>query len=208
MNLYTKRFIQFIKEAKNFVVAGILLFVTGVLFGVFNDNLHTMLDGQLEAVRELALRVKESSNPKLQLFIVILFNNVLKALLIIVLGALLSVIPIFFLLINGAVLGYLFVLRSEELGAGKALGELAKGILPHGIIEIPAIILAAAFGIKLGSYVYRWLGLVVAGKSRQILRQEWKEHALGLPLMGAGISVLLLVAAIIESTVTPWILSL
>lgn len=208
MSLYSKQFFQAVKEARKYVFVSFLLFAAGTGIGIFNENLHTALDGQLESVRKLASAIEQSSNPKLQLFLIILVNNVLKALLVLGLGVLFAVLPAFFLVMNGAVLGYLYVLRASETGAASALGELAKGILPHGMIEIPAIMLAAAFGMKLGGFMYRWLAFTVTGNSKKRLTREWKEFTFKLPLLGAGITLLLLVAAIIESTLTPWILSL
>ncbi|MFD2881019.1 stage II sporulation protein M [Paenibacillus rhizoplanae] len=78
-------------------------------------------------------------------------NNSIKSVVIIYLGALFGLLPAFFLLINGAVIGYLIHLSAIQ---GQDLFTLiVKGLLPHGIIEIPAIIIACAFGLKFGSKV-------------------------------------------------------
>jgi stage II sporulation protein M len=73
------------------------------------------------------------------------------------------------------------------------------GLLPHGILELPMVFLSAAIGLRLGHQAFSAL----IGRPTQIKR-EFKE---GLMFYFRWILPLLLVAAIIETFITPLILS-
>jgi stage II sporulation protein M len=66
-----------------------------------------------------------------------------------------GVLPLIAVTTNGYVLGVAYLFASREAGYVKA----AKAVLPHGVLEIPAIILTAAYGL--------WLGLSFARRIRQ-----------------------------------------
>lgn len=110
-------------------------------------------------------------------------------------------------LVSFSVLGMLaFLVNLGSVGAVLGVFQLLGyspiklvifGILPHGIFEIPALILASAAMLHIGVVLVtpqtgRSLGDVVLG-----LLADWAKVALGLVLP------LLLVAAIIETYVTP-----
>jgi len=78
------------------------------------------------------------------LFVFIFINNAFKAALAIALGVFFGIFPVVFLVANGLLLGLVVRLSGSPL-------VTAAAILPHGIIEIPAIIVAAAMGMYLGS---------------------------------------------------------
>ena len=68
-------------------------------------------------------------------------------------------------------------------------------ILPHGIFEIPAIIIAGAAGFKIPYEIIRYL----AGKKEQILTKEDVKEYLTLALI---LIILIVIAAWIEANVT------
>jgi len=68
-------------------------------------------------------------------------------------------------------------------------------VLPHGIFEIPAIIIAGAAGFKIPYEIVRYL----AGKKEQILTKEDIKEYLTLALISI---VLIVIAAWIEANVT------
>ncbi len=75
------------------------------------------------------------------------------------------------------------------------IGKLSALILPHGIFEIPAIIIAGAAGFKIPYEIVRYL----AGKKDQPLtKQDIKEY-LALALISI---ILIVIAAWIEANVT------
>jgi len=116
----------------------------------------------------------------------------------ILLGSLFAVFTLFAMLVNGLMIGVVFALASTHAGSS-LLDMIVFGLMPHGIFELPAIFIAAAFGIKLGR-VLLW---PLAGKTRWesykgVWREVWQVSWLLL--------LLLVVAAGVEGMITPVLL--
>lgn len=126
----------------------------------------------------------------------IFLNNAFLSLLFLVLGLALGVLPVLFIAFNGYIVGVIVYLIAQERG----LLFILLGLLPHGILELPMVFLAAGIGLRLGHQVFSAL----IGRPTQIKR-EFKE---GLMFYFRWILPLLLVAAIIETFITPILLSL
>jgi len=69
-------------------------------------------------------------------------------------------------------------------------------ILPHGIFEIPAIIIAGAAGFKIPYEIVRYL----AGKKEQPLTKEDIKEYLTLAVISI---ILIIIAAFVEAYITP-----
>ena len=95
------------------------------------------------------------------------------------------------LFLNGYILGVVISVYSPYLGIEKLL----LLILPHGIFEIPAIIIAGAAGFKIPYEIVRYL----AGKKEQPLTKEDVKEYLTLALISI---ILIVIAAWIEANVT------
>jgi stage II sporulation protein M len=193
------------KEMNNYFIAAALVFAAGVVLGFgYSDRFEAVLQSQIEGLRELARSIQTKDHSMLWLFGFIFLNNALKSILIIFAGMFFGLLPIGFLLINGMVIGYLAELQAE---AG-LMGLFLKGILPHGIIEIPAIILACAYGIKFGTIMGKGLLRLLSSRGRTVFAADLERFIkLTVPLVGLLV-VSLLVAAIIESTITPWLIQM
>lgn len=157
-----------------------------------------------EALQELTSRFEQSTNlaGMGQSFSApFIFGHNLRAVGLILLAGLISfsVLGMLVYIINLGMIGVL-------LGVFQMLGfspvTLAVyGLLPHGIFEIPALILASAAMLRIGvvlvtPQVGRSMGDVVLEQLA-----EWAKIALGLVLP------LLLIAAVIETYVTPVLLA-
>lgn len=129
-------------------------------------------------------------NPLL-LVLVIFFNNSIKALFTILTGLFLGLGPLVFLIGNGVILGVVMKGISFQHGGGAAL----LSILPHGILELPAIIFSAALGFQIGFVVFQKM-IRKNGKIRVELKRS-------LFMFVAVILPALLVAAFVEVFVTP-----
>ena len=68
-------------------------------------------------------------------------------------------------------------------------------VVPHGIFEIPAIIMAGAAGFKIPYEIIRYL----AGKKEQVLTKEDIKEYLTMALISI---ILIVIAAWIEANVT------
>ena len=85
-----------------------------------------------------------------QIFWVIFFNNAIKSFLALAGGILFGIIPVVFVLINGYAIGIVGAVAIIE----KGIVDLLILTLPHGIFEIPAVLLAASYGVMLGEKFY------------------------------------------------------
>ncbi|UHA71743.1 stage II sporulation protein M [Paenibacillus sp. 481] len=199
--LTIRKWMNTLYELRWYIFIAAALFIGGFVIGHSSSGLHTFLQQQLLEVKKMAEELKQAENTELAFFVTIFYNNALKAIFIMFAGLLFGLIPIAFLVLNGMILGFLIHIMSIQ---GFDVAEsVIKGLLPHGILEIPAIIIAAAYGMKLGAVLLR--RLFNRSSSRKIVSlTEWLKRT------GAGavwITVILLVAAIIESTITFWLMS-
>lgn len=127
--------------------------------------------------------------PHAQLFVFILAHNALATFFMMLAGTLFGITAILFAVTNGIMLGVIVHLGAQKLGAA----QLAGGILPHGVFELPAAFLAASYGLWLGT------GLIaqLRGKATPSMGERIR-HAVRRYLM--IVLPLLIVAAAIEST--------
>ncbi|MBD3207338.1 hypothetical protein GF319_13485 [Candidatus Bathyarchaeota archaeon] len=82
----------------------------------------------------------------LEIFVAILVNNTIASFLFLVSGVLIGIPPLLFIIMNGFIVGWISWTAAKEVGIGLVLLTL----VPHGIIEIPAISLSAAMGVGIG----------------------------------------------------------
>jgi len=130
------------------------------------------------------------------LLLIIFINNAIKALVLILLGILLGLPPVLFLGLNGFILG----------GLGSALESIngwryaVASFLPHGVIEIPVILLATALSLTVGMESARWLA-----RKESRVKSQLSD---GLRVYVRWILPGLAIAAIIEVFVTPLLVGL
>lgn len=194
------RFIRGLAENKGYMLSAAALFIAAIALGTINaDGLQRLLLSQIEGLQGVVQNLQQSDNVTLSFFTFIFLNNAIKSVLVMLLGAFFGLIPVIFLLINGMVLGFVVMVSHER---GENIAELIfKGLLPHGILELPAIVIACAYGMKFGGLVIGSLFSLGAGK-RERLAARW-EHGMK-QMLGAAfwIVIMLFVAAAIESTIT------
>lgn len=145
-------------------------------------------------------RISVELRPSLALSMAIFLNNLRVALISLLLGF--TVLgPLVIVSGNGAILG---LVASYAVVRGSPPLVVAASILPHGVIELSAIIYVVALSVELGVRFWRWL----LYRSREGL----EEFLRGLPRGLATVIVLLFVAALVEGMVTPlvvvWVKSL
>jgi stage II sporulation protein M len=178
---------------RNLILATGIFFVSLVLGTLIGQNTVEALMRQLGAVLEpLAWTGKLS----ILLVLLIFINNAVKALGLVFLGILLGLPPVLFIGLNGFILG----------GLGSALESVGgwryvmASFVPHGVIEIPVILLATALGLTVGVESLRWL---VRRESR--VKPQLSDC---LKVYLRWILPGLAVAAIIEVFVTPLLIGL
>ena len=130
------------------------------------------------------------------LLLVIFLNNAVKALGVIVFGILLGLPPVLFICVNGLILGALI----SGVESAKGMGYVVASLVPHGVIEVPMLLLATALGFTVGWESLKWL------MRRKSLVKSQLSH--GLKLYLTWVLPGLAVAAVIEVFITPWIVGL
>jgi stage II sporulation protein M len=146
------------RNIARYVVSLTALFVTAFLAGFLAP-----IPGKLELLGTLM----DSFGPFLTLppwkmFFVILLNNSAKSFAVLLSGILFGLVPLIAVSINGYILGVAYLFASGKVG----YVQTAKTVLPHAVLEIPAIILSAAYGLWLGvtfAKRIRWRNLVGFG---------------------------------------------
>lgn len=134
--------------------------------------------------------------PKLQLAAAILLNNALKTLAVILFGCLFGVVPGFFLFANGIALGLVFSMSLQSRGLWMSL----VSIVPHGILELPAVFFGTSIGLMLGAHAVKTL----FKKAETTLGTELIR---GLKFFCTVIFPLLLIAALVEAFLTSALVS-
>ena len=125
-----------------YVVILSALFVAAALAGFY-----VSIPGKLDLFGTLLGSFKPFlSLPVWKLFFVILLNNSAKSFAVLLAGILFGLVPLLAVATNGYILGVAYLFASRGVGYVQA----AKTILPHGVLEIPAVLLAAAYGLWLG----------------------------------------------------------
>lgn len=194
-----KDFFADFRVMKHYIIAAVLVFAIGIFVGSTSADLQDLLQSQLEGLKGISNLLSQREHPQFWFFIFIFLNNSFKAILFIFFGALFGIFPLFSLLMNGMILG--FISAQSVVHQQNVWEMFLKGILPHGVIELPAIFIASAYGIRLGAIILKGV-LRLFTKRRGTTREELIHFfritpALILVLVGA-----LFVAAIIESTLT------
>lgn len=110
-------------------------------------------------------------------------------------------LPILVLISNGAIMGALFSVLSNN---GAELWKyLVAGILPHGIFEIPAICLGITIGFQMCRFICS--KILDRGKLGSLKAGTFFLNELKLFIFVA--TPLLIIAAVIESYITPILLN-
>ncbi|MCC2683849.1 MAG: putative rane protein [Paenibacillaceae bacterium] len=200
---FRQLFLHF-RVMKHYFIAAAAVFITGLLLGYFySDRFEIMIQEQLKGLEGLASTVSKTDKPQLWLFVIIFLNNWVKSVFSIYIGFAFGVFPLFFLLLNGMILGYI----GEMQAAQHQWIKLLQGILPHGILEIPAIIIASAYGIRLGMLVLKGLFLLISPGKKTAYRVEFRGFMQMSMQLVLFLTIVLFAAAIIESTFTFWLIS-
>jgi stage II sporulation protein M len=172
---------KFLKEIKKyFLIISLLFFgaaLIGYLFPVF------LVDFILDYIQQVIEQTQGMGF--LELLGFILLNNISTAFFGVVLGVLIGIFPVFNAFLNGYVIGFVMNRIGAEIGFGGVLLRL----IPHGIFEIPALIISLGLGLRLGMFI-------LAKNKKKDLKYSF-ENALRVFLF--VVVPLLIIAAIIET---------
>jgi len=178
---------------RNLILATSIFFATIVVGTLIGQNL---VEGLLSELGAVLGPLASTGNLSFLLLLIIFINNAVKALGLIFLGILLGLPPVLFIGLNGFILGGL----GSALEAVNGWRYVMASFIPHGVIEIPVVLLATALGFTVGMESARWLA---RKESRVRLRLSD-----GLKVYLRWILPGLAIAAIIEAFVTPLVIGL
>ncbi len=190
------------RETRPYFIFAVILFFAGMVIGGTPNAPTEYLESQLQGIATLSNSIKNSDTPEIMAFLLITANNIFASLMAMGMGIIAGIMPIYTLVANGMVLGYLL---SEFSESGENMFMLiVKGLLPHGILELPAVFLACAFGIRFGMTLIRGVFGSAFGKKEPW--QPFVRTATGALPAIIVVVVLLLLGAVVESTVTFWLM--
>jgi len=175
------------------IVIGVFLatLVLGVLVVARNPTVGETL---IQFLRDQVLGSIPSGNPPL-LFLAIFLNNLQACVILFLGGASLGAITLFYMATNGIVIGGIMEAVRQE----KGILFVMAAILPHGIVEIPAFLIAGVLGLSLAEALWReWKGDGDAAARARELGSVFLRAVLPLVALAAGI----------EAFITPHIISL
>lgn len=176
---------------KRWIFIAILLFAIGLIFGLATPiSITSTISEDITVLDEFSGML--ASLPSILIFILIFAKNVSVLLFSFALSPIFCLMPIIALTINGWVLAIVSTIAVEKT----SLGFVLAALLPHGIIEIPALMLGEAAALSFGTIVT--LSLFNKEK-RKLLVPNLKQNLKYLTIALA----LLLPAAIIETYITP-----
>lgn len=176
---------------RTWLLITIALFITSAVFGwLMPEDVAQILAGDIAALEELGSMLV--SLPPALTAIIILAKNTLSLLISFIMSPILCLVPLLALIANGWLLGWISatVLETEPLSF------LLAGLLPHGIIELPAFFIGEAAALSSGSLIIMSL---FNRESRTTLLPKLKQNLKYFVLALA----LLLPAALIETFITP-----
>jgi len=170
-----------------FVISAVIGYITAIMYPDRVVRSLEELEGLVELLKNLSL---------LQIMLLIFLNNALKSLIILVFGIGLGIVPFFFIAYNGYFLG----IFSHKILMEQGPLYLVAGLLPHGIIEIPMVVVSAGIGLRLGLKGFASL----RGESVNLK----EEMITGIKFFFFWIMPLLFIAAAVETFITSVIIGL
>lgn len=200
--LHIKSFYRTCMDIKWYIVAAALIFVGGYFIGYRWDGLNDFMMAQIEGISQLAQEARASDNQELSFFVTIFYKNAFVALLLMFSGIVFGILPALIVLFNGMVIG--FMMKIMVMANADMFDIVVKGLLPHGVLELLAIFVAAGFGLRFGMLTIQRFSSNYRSQRDSLTYGMWVKK------VGAGavwVIAMLLVAAIIESTITLWLVS-
>lgn len=188
-----------LKGMKHYFIAAAATLLAGIYLGYSSpEQFQFLLESQKQQLLDIINSMMAKDHYQWRLMLYVFANNILVAVFMVYSGALFGIIPLFSLMSNGLMIGYLAHQYVPEEGWSGFL----MAILPHGIFEYPALLLACAYGIKFGALTLKGL-IFLPSPSRRAANSKTFIHVLkNSILLMVVLAVLFFAAALIEGLVT------
>lgn len=200
---------QDIIYTRKLIWLSVFVFIISMVVGFTTDFLREFINQQIEALSRLVDLADSAENQTLAYILIIFINNAVKCILVIFFGLCFGIYPLFFLTLNGLIIGYILRLAASGEFHLSLFDTIFKGLLPHGILEIPAIIIASAYGMRLGRLLWKTIYWRIKDSSQlKGIEKTYKGTFKRSAVMCVYLTIILAIASIIESTLTVWLLTL
>ncbi len=172
------------------LILTIVLFVSGFILG-----LVTISPDIRDIIINSGIIVPGKMNPEFKIYnriflgLDIFFHNWRTSLATAMAGIAYSIPSAIATLFNGYVIGVVYATVANPIKASAI-------IIPHGILEIPAFLIASAAGLRLGHVVFKY----IKGK---ISLDIFEEEITNTAILVAGLAILFFIAGVIEGNITP-----
>lgn len=198
----TQKDIEYILGIRKYILIATIIFLLSIMLGAIIAR-ETSDGGDISQHVIMNIPIKERT--QFERFLIIFRSNMYNCTTAVLFGIGLSIIPIYITIYNGILMG-IVVNASSEVPYG--IIKFIISVLPHGIIEIPIMLISMGIGLKMGYNMFSFLrALLKSGDSRLdkkiVLIKELQQ---GIWFYIRWVIPSLLVAAIIESYVTPSII--
>lgn len=186
-------------NGRRWIATAVFLFVTGVLLGFWAavsqpDVFLEQVRPAMERIASIGTMVFASPSPLERTWII--YRNNAQAMTIMTIGGLfLGLVPVMAVFGNGALIGVFLGLSGEIAPQANDPWRLFIALAPHGVIELPAVWLAAAWAMKLG---LAYLSPAAAGRRWGAFQESVRETVFVLFI----VMIMLAIAAAIEGNVT------
>ncbi len=194
-----------VRENLKYLALAAALFIVGMAFGIVGgssvgtEGSGSIFDGGLDSIFEELESISQFYVPYQPFTVVFLFfKNLLTTGMTFILGPLI-IMPAAVLLLNGYILGMVGTIVANEVSLVAALASLA----PHGVFEMPALVIAAAAALRFGVATLKKIRSMI-GRSEFSISNDF-EGSVKLFVLS---TILLFVAAIMETYVTPMLMGI
>ena len=143
-----KESLQYIKESRNFVYTVSVIFLLFILIGYFVPAPDLIEKAILKFIEDLVKTTEGMSWTELTKFI--FFNNLKSSFFGMAFGLVFGIFSIIMTLANGYLLGFV----ASRVVSTEGISVLWR-LFPHGIFELPAILISTGLGLKLGTFIFR-----------------------------------------------------
>lgn len=181
---------------KKWIIVTSSLFLIGLLLG------STITTGFLaEQFTENVISLEElvgflATLPLALIGVIIFAQNVITLLISFIFSPILCIVPVVVLILNGGLISFV----AGEAISQESVSFVLAALLPHGIFEIPAFIIGEAAALSWGATVL--VTILKKHNGNKIVSSLIRN----LKILALAIMILL-VAALIETFVTPWVIS-
>jgi len=181
--------LAYLKSIRIFIGLSAFIFGLTTVMGYY----AAAVDPELASnwTKELQMLKWILDQPPLLIMVIIFLKNLLACAMAMLLGLGLGLIPLMVVTSNGFLLGIVGYAAVQKAG----WLFLLAGILPHGIIELPVVLVCIAIGFRLG-----YLLALTLAKEKADLSDETR---IAIHFLVRYVAPLLFLAAAIETFITP-----